>query len=219
MTDQPQLGVPKNPPLWTKPYASLASPDEDVPINKFCASSLLDYEVSCPRARILPKLTLLQGELVFVTSRECRDISEEDAKGAILGYTCGNDLSCRLYQMPDQMGMQFFYAKAFDKFAPIGPVLVNPSVIGNAEGVSMKTKVNGEVVQEVEILKDMIFKPERILSWASQGTTIPAGTAFMSGTPSGVGVFKEPRRFLGDYDVVDVEISKIGTLHNKIVFQ
>lgn len=71
--------------------------------------------------------------------------------------------------MPEQNGGQFFFAKAFDKFAPLGPTLISPEVFGDGKGFKLITKVNGKVVQEVEILKDMIFDPARILSFMSQG--------------------------------------------------
>lgn len=111
----------------------------------------------------------VQGEFVFVVARECRDITPTEAASYILGYTIGNDLSCRLFQMPEQNGGQFFFAKAFDKFAPLGPTLISPEVFGDGKGFKLITKVNGKVVQEVEILKDMIFDPARILSFMSQG--------------------------------------------------
>lgn len=186
-----------------------------------------------------------QGELVFVTSRECRDVSVAEAESYIMGYTIGNDLSCRLFQLPAQNAGQFFYAKAFDKFAPIGPVLVSPEVFHQASELKLVTKVDGEVMQSADIKKDMVFSPAQILSFMSQsechvafhlisshvvsekterlttgelGTTIPAFTAVMSGTPAGVGAFKSPKRFLNDGETVEIEISNIGVLRNKILF-
>ncbi|KAH8899819.1 hypothetical protein GQ53DRAFT_776636 [Thozetella sp. PMI_491] len=198
-----KLSVPQYPPLWTKPAASLAHPDEDIPVNDYCAKSLLDYE----------------GELVFVTSKDCRDVSPENAGDHILGYTVGNDLSCRLFQMPEKSGGQFFYAKAFDKFAPIGPTLISPELFGDGSSFSFVTKVNGQARQTAKFSEDMIFSPKKVLSHMSQGTTIPAGTAVMTGTPEGVGVFLKPRTFLQNGDVVEVEMAKVGTLKNKITFQ
>ncbi|PLB36083.1 fumarylacetoacetate hydrolase family protein [Aspergillus candidus] len=140
-------------------------------MSRFCASHLPDWE----------------GELVFVTSRDCRDITPEEASEFILGYTIGNDLSCRFFQLPEQSGGQFFYAKAFDKFAPIGPVLASPrTFLKQRLFASLVTRVNGEVKQDTVIEKDMIFPPERVLSWMSKSTTIPAYTAVMTGTPAGL---------------------------------
>lgn len=202
-TDRTQPGISEKPWLWTKPHTSLASHGEDIPINKFCADNLLDCT----------------AEAVFVTSRDCRDISEADAEEYILGYTCGNNLSSRLYQTPGNNGMQYLQAGAFVKSAPIGPILVHPKGVRGSRGLRMTTKINGQIVKDVEIMGDSAFSPERILSWASQGTTIPGGTAFMIGAPVSVQAAEDPRRTLNDGDVVDVEIDKIGRLRNKIVFQ
>ncbi|EWY79782.1 hypothetical protein FOYG_17072 [Fusarium oxysporum NRRL 32931] len=197
------LSIPSYPPLWTKPPASIAHPSEDIPINDFCAKSLLDYE----------------GELVFVTSKECRDVTPEDAKDYILGYTVGNDLSCRLFQLPKNSGGQFFFAKAFDEFALIGPTLISPEVFASSPSFTIITRVNGEIRQEADLRKDMIFRPEAVLSHMSQGTTIPAGTAVMTGTAAGVGAFQKSKKFLQDCDVVEVEMQKVGTLSNRMNFQ
>jgi 2-keto-4-pentenoate hydratase/2-oxohepta-3-ene-1,7-dioic acid hydratase in catechol pathway len=116
----------------------------------------------------MPNL-LFQGELVFITSRECRDLSPAEAESYILGYTAGNDLSCRLYQLAEQCGGQFFFAKAFDKFAPVGPTLISSEVFGKGEGIKLITRVNDEVVQESECMKDFIWTPAKVLSQMSQG--------------------------------------------------
>ncbi|KIY03347.1 uncharacterized protein Z520_00038 [Fonsecaea multimorphosa CBS 102226] len=197
-----KLNIPANPPLWTKPAAALAAPEEDIPMSRYCASNFPDWE----------------GELVFVTSKECRDVSPKEAESYILGYTIGNDLSCRVFQLPAQNGGQFFYAKAFDKFAPIGPVLVSPEIFQQSQEVKIVTKVNGEVMQDADVKKDMVFSPAQVLSFMSQSTTIPAFTAVMTGTPAGVGAFKAPRRFLSHADVVDIQITGIGVLRNRILF-
>ncbi|KAI8240835.1 hypothetical protein K4K57_007743 [Colletotrichum sp. SAR 10_99] len=198
-----RLDIPACPPLWTKPAAALASPGEEIPVNDFCAKSLLDYE----------------GELVFVTSKDAKNVSASEAKNYILGYTIGNDLSCRMYQLPRYSAGQFFFAKAFDKFAPIGPTLISPAVFRDGSAFDVVTRVNGDVRQTAEFSKDLIFSPEKILSHMSQGTTIPAGTAVMTGTPAGVGAFRQPKSFLQDGDVVEVEMKKVGVLRNKIKFE
>ncbi|KAI0909082.1 fumarylacetoacetate hydrolase family protein [Ustulina deusta] len=196
------LQVSESPPLWTKPAAALASPGQDIVMNKYCAASYPDYE----------------AELVFVTSRTCKDATESEAVDAILGYTAGNDLSCRLFQMPNQAGGQFFYAKAFDDFAPIGPTLVSRDAFPMSDA-RMLLKVNGEKRQQADLAGDMVFGPAKILSFMSQGTTIPAFTAVMTGTPAGVGVFMKPKQFLNHGDVVEVSVTGIGELKNKIVFE
>jgi 2-keto-4-pentenoate hydratase/2-oxohepta-3-ene-1,7-dioic acid hydratase in catechol pathway len=113
---------------------------------------------------------LLQGELVFVTSKAAKNITPKEAKSYILGYTIGNDLSCRFFQLPNSSGGQFFFAKAFDKFAPIGPVLVSPQHFDDGASTrKLITRVNGKIVQDTVIADDMIFEPALILSQMSQG--------------------------------------------------
>ncbi|KAI3317508.1 hypothetical protein HD806DRAFT_527024 [Xylariaceae sp. AK1471] len=197
------LQVSQSPPLWTKPAAALASPGQDILMNKYCASSYPDYE----------------AELVFVTAKTCKDLTENEAAEAILGYTLGNDLSCRLFQLPNEGGGQFFYAKAFDHFAPIGPALISKKAFSSLSSARMTLKVNGEKRQEANFEEDMVFSPAKILSFMSQGTTIPAFTAVMTGTPAGVGAFMKPKRFLDDGDVVEVSVPGIGELRNRIVFE
>lgn len=106
---------------------------------------------------------------MFVTSKECKDLSPKEAKDYILGYTVGLDLSCRMFQLPKNQGGQFYFAKAFDKFAPIGPSLISPAIFGNGASFTITTKVNGQVRQEAEFQTDMVFSPEQILSHMSQG--------------------------------------------------
>ncbi len=116
---------------------------------------------------------------MFVTSKECRDVSADEAESCILGYTIGNDLSCRVFQLPAQNGGQFFYAKAFDKFAPIGPVLVSPEVLTQGREWRLVTKINGEVMQDADIKKDMVFSAAQILSFMSQSECGSCHFAFL----------------------------------------
>ena len=109
---------------------------------------------------------------MFVTSKDAKNISVAEAKDYILGYTIGNDLSCRMYQLPRYSAGQYFFAKAFDKFAPIGPSLISPEIFGDGSSFNVVTRVNGEARQIAEFTKDMVFNPERILSHMSQGRWI-----------------------------------------------
>lgn len=109
---------------------------------------------------------MIQGELVIITSRTAKNVSISEASDYILGYTIGNDLTARLFQLPKNNAGQFTYAKAFDKFAALGPRLVSPQVF--AEHVKdIETKVNGKSFQKSPI--DLIFDPAAIVSFLSQG--------------------------------------------------
>ncbi|TVY70926.1 Uncharacterized protein Focb16_v000003 [Fusarium oxysporum f. sp. cubense] len=195
-----KLPVPLDPVMWYKPRRALAGPGE-VRIPPIAANGFLDYE----------------GELCIVLSRDARDVKVEEASDYILGYTIGNDLTARFYQDPKRGGGQFTRCKAYDGFAPLGPILTNAKTFRGVGDKKIITKVNGTVFQNS--LCDLIHSPETLVSFLSQGTTLPAGTVIMTGSPPGIGYFQNPKLNLKDGDIVEVEISNIGTLTNKIVFQ
>jgi transcription initiation factor TFIIH subunit 2 len=185
-----------------KPSDALTGPLDDVPIHAAC-QSMLDYE----------------GELTVVIGKDCKNVSAADFQDYILGYTVGNDVSARNYQLPVNVsGGQFGYAKSFDKFAPIGPCIASTKVIPDPQKLQYWTKVNGEKRQETGT-DDMIYSIGEIVEHLSRGMTLRAGTAIMTGTPSGVGLFMEPKGFLGDGDEVEVYVEGIGSIVNKMRFE
>lgn len=203
LTSPPQLRVPPYPVVFTKPADALAGPLDPVPIHPD-AQGMLDYE----------------GELTVVIGKDAKNVSEADALSHVLGYTVGNDVSARHFQLPDTSGGQFCYAKSFDKFAPIGPCVVNASLVADPQQLTLVTRVNGQVRQETET-SDMIFSVAKIISHLSRGTTLRKGTIMQTGTPSGVGLFMEPKGsgFLKNGDEVEVEISGLGSIRNRMVFE
>jgi len=194
------LKVPPYPVVFTKPQDALTGPFDNVSIHPD-AQSMLDYE----------------GELTVVIGKDAKNVSAANALNYVLGYTCGNDVSARNFQLPDTSGGQFCYAKSFDGFAPVGPYIISPQLIPDPQKLHYTTKVNGEVRQETET-SDMIWTVAQIIEHLSRGTTLRKGTVIMTGTPSGVGLFMEPKGFLKDGDVVEVAIDGIGALRNKMVF-
>lgn len=154
----------------------------------------------------------------MIIGKDCKNATENNALDFVLGYTAGNDVSSRYWQWPDKSGGQHGTAKGFDKFAPIGPIIVSPGAIGNPQALSLRTIVNGTSVRQDSNTDDLIFKLPRIIQHLSRGTTLRKGTVIMTGTPSGVAAFMNPQRFLEHGDVVEVEIEKIGRLKNKYVF-
>jgi hypothetical protein len=145
----------------------LTGPNEDIPIHP-SAQSLLDYE----------------GELVVVIGADAKNVSEEEALSYVLGYTIGNDISARNFQLPDVSGGQFCYAKSFDKFAPIGPAIITPKTIPDPQALRFTTTVNGEKRQDTST-DNMIWTVKQIIHHLSRGTTLKQGTIIMTGTPSG----------------------------------
>ncbi|RHZ58696.1 hypothetical protein CDV55_105167 [Aspergillus turcosus] len=193
------LKIPEFPMNFTKPPETLAGPLETIDVDP-SAQKQLDYE----------------GELVVVIGRDAKNVSAADALSCVAGYTTGNDLSARDWQLPITPGQQFCYGKSFDKFAPIGPAIVSPSVIPDPQKLHLVTKVNGKQVQETGT-DDMIFSVAQIIEHLTRGRTLKAGSLVMTGTPSGIGLFIEGG-LLKHGDVVEVTIDEIGSIYNKIAF-
>jgi 2-keto-4-pentenoate hydratase/2-oxohepta-3-ene-1,7-dioic acid hydratase in catechol pathway len=135
-----------------------------------------------------------------------------------LGYTVGNDVSSRFWQHPDKSGHQAGYAKGFDKFAPIGPIICSTSHIPDPKSLALVTSVNGHERQRTGV-DDLIFDIETVIRFASLGHTLERGTVIMTGTPSGVAASMKPPAWLQDGDVVEVKIEGIGKIKNKMAFE
>lgn len=119
-------------------------------------------------------------------------MSRENALDYVAAYTCGNDISSRKLQRdPEYAGRvpQWGFSKGFDTFAPLGPCLVNSSLIGDPKDLLLKTVVDGETRQE-EHISDLIFDCAYLISYLSSGTTLKKGTIIMTGTPGGELYFK-----------------------------
>jgi 2-keto-4-pentenoate hydratase/2-oxohepta-3-ene-1,7-dioic acid hydratase in catechol pathway len=160
-----------------------------------------------------------EGELTFVIARDTKNLPREgdfNLEDYILGYTAGNDLSARNFQLPEVSGGQFCYAKSFDGFAPIGPYIASPELVPDPQKLNYVTRVNG-VERQKTGTDDMIWTVKDIVRHLSQGTTLRAGTVVMTGTPSGVGYFR--KEFLKDGDLVEVEIEGLMTLKNVMKFE
>lgn len=210
------MAVPEYPTVFTKPPGSflyktsnyivlifptdaLAGPYDDIKVDPQCHN--LDYE----------------GELCVVIGKDCKNFNAEgDFTEYVLGYCAGNDVSARFWQMPAQSGNQHGYAKSFDNFGPIGPTIVSTSEIPSPDELELTTTVNGEVRQKTST-GDLLFTIPKILEHLSRGTTVRKGTIIMTGTPSGVAAFMKPPKWLQSGDVVQVEISRVGRITNKMV--
>ena len=155
-----------------------------------------------------------EGELVIIIGKAGKNISREQAKEHILGYTIGNDVSARALQF---RGSQWILGKSLDNFAPIGPVIVSPDEF-DFDNATITTTVNGEVRQQAK-LQQMLFKPYEIIEFVSQYITLQKGDIIFTGTPSGVVLGKNEERYgwLKSGDTVSISISGIGTLENKFI--
>ena len=133
----------------------------------------------------------------------------------VLGFVCANDVSARDWQK-EKGGGQFCRGKSFDTFCPVGPCLVTIDELPDPSNLTLRTYVNEEKMQEAST-SDMIFNVPTLISFLSGSTTLLPGTLILTGTPSGVGEARDPRRFLVPGDEVTVEIEGIGLLTNPVV--
>ena len=151
-----------------------------------------------------------EAELAVVIGTTARRVSVDEALDHVLGYTCLNDVSARDLQFGDG---QWTRGKSLDTFCPMGPVLVTAAEIGDPQSLSICCTVGAERVQEASTAH-MYFGVAEIISHCSEAFTLEPGDVIATGTPAGVGVFRDPPRFLADGDRVTVEIDRIGRLEN-----
>jgi 2-keto-4-pentenoate hydratase/2-oxohepta-3-ene-1,7-dioic acid hydratase in catechol pathway len=179
---------PAHPEIFYKPVSALQDPDGPIVIPRDAAG--VHYE----------------GELVAVIGKRTKSVTVEEAREAIFGVTCGNDVSVRAWQHGENKDLQWWRAKGSDTFAPLGPALATGLDYGN---LLLRTRLNGEVVQE-QTTADLIFDCAAIVSWVSNWVTLMPGDAIYTGTPGST-------RGLSPGDVVEVEIEGIGALRNPVV--
>ena len=179
--------VPKEPEIFYKPTTCLLAPGEAILIP--AGAKNVHYE----------------GELVIVMGTGGRNLTTEQAKAAIFGVTCGNDVSERDWQNGPQKDLQWWRAKGSDTFGPLGPMLVTGADYGKA---LLQTRLNGEVVQK-QFTSDLLFDCPTIVGFISKYVTLTPGDVIYTGTP---GATKK----MSAGDTVEVEIDGIGILRNSI---
>ncbi len=187
--------APPNPLLFAKAPAATIGPYDDIVYPPQVTQ--LDYE----------------AELAIIIGKRAKNLTPEQAWAVIAGYTVINDVSARDIQFSES---QWFRAKSFDTFAPMGPCWVTPDEIGDPQNLRIWCDVNGERRQD-STTANMIFKIPEIVSFISQVFTLRPGDIIATGTPAGVGVFRKPPRLLQVGDVVETGIENIGVMRNKVV--
>jgi 2-keto-4-pentenoate hydratase/2-oxohepta-3-ene-1,7-dioic acid hydratase in catechol pathway len=151
-----------------------------------------------------------EAELAFVIGSTARRVRAEDAYRYVAGYTCLNDVSARDLQFGDR---QWVRGKSLDTFCPMGPWLVTRDELPDPHALAIRCTVNAELLQDSST-GGLIFGVPELVAFLSRAFTLLPGDVVATGTPSGVGVFRKPPRFLKDEDVVAVEIEGIGRLEN-----
>ncbi|MEO2047622.1 MAG: fumarylacetoacetate hydrolase family protein [Pirellulales bacterium] len=188
------MAIPEEPIVFCKYPSAVTGPEQ--PIQLPSLSSENDYE----------------AELVAVIGRRAKNVPESQAMDYVAGYTVGNDVSARDWQLK-KPGGQWMLGKTFDTFAPIGPALVTKDEISDPENLAIKLRLNGETMQD-STTSELIFGIRYLVAYLSQVFTLEPGDLLFTGTPPGVGFARKPQVFLKPGDLCEVEIEGLGILRN-----
>jgi acylpyruvate hydrolase len=187
--------------------------ESDYPVlfTKFASTLTGPYdEIQVPPE---PEAVDFEGELTIVIGEPVRRATKENALDAVAGFTVANDVSMRDYQYKTHQWVQ---GKAWDATTPVGPELVTVDEAGDGSGLTLRTTLNGEVVQESST-DLMIFDVATLVVTISQFASLAPGDLILTGTPSGVGYRREPKLLLSDGDLLVTEVEGIGRLENRFV--
>jgi 2,4-didehydro-3-deoxy-L-rhamnonate hydrolase len=186
--------LPAEPLLFAKWPNALIGPGEPIVIPPLVTKC--DYE----------------AELGVVIGARVRGVSKENAFEAVRGYVCANDVSARDLQFSDG---QWTRGKSVDTFCPVGP-LVPVEDVPDPHDLRIRAIVSGEVLQD-STTANLIFGVDEVVSHVARTTTLEPGDLILTGTPAGVGVFRDPQRLLRPGDEVTIEIDRVGSLTNPVV--
>ncbi len=187
--------TPTSPLIFNKTPNTINGPFDPVLLPQ--SSGQIDWEV----------------ELALVVGKTGKRIHKADALSHIAGVTVLNDVSARQAQFADS---QWFRGKSFDTFAPMGPVLVTLDEIGDPHDLKLTATVNGQLMQEGHT-RDLIFDIPTLIANISEDITLLPGDIISTGTPSGVGIFRDPPVVLKEGDEVVCWVEKIGEIRNRFV--
>ncbi|MEW6259112.1 MAG: fumarylacetoacetate hydrolase family protein [Thermodesulfobacteriota bacterium] len=187
--------APARPLLFAKAPSALNGPSDPIVLPR--SSKDVDWEV----------------ELAVVIRKRCKRVSKADAMDVVAGFTIMNDVSARQAQFADS---QWFRGKSFDTFAPMGPFLVTLDEIEDIGNLRLETLVNGVTMQDGST-RDLIFDIPTLIENISEDITLLPGDIVSTGTPAGVGFFRNPPVVLQAGDVVECRISGLGALINPVV--
>ena len=188
------VALPERPILFAKWPNTLIGPGE--PIVVPAISQQVDYE----------------AELGVVIGQRVKGASADNALDAVAGYVCVNDVSARDLQFADG---QWVRGKSPDTFCPVGPRLVPASKIPDPQALGIRAVLNGETMQE-STTGNMVFGVAEIVAFVSQAITLEPGDLIATGTPAGVGAFRDPPVFMQPGDEITIEIDGVGALTNAV---
>ena len=185
--------LPKVPLVFAKFMSSLIGPMDKITWDRRITDSV-DFE----------------AELAVIMGKKVYNCPEDEAMETIFGYTCANDVSARDLQFSDG---QWVRSKSLDTFCPLGPWIVTAGDIPDPHSLSIKSLLNGQVMQDSNT-GAMIFKLPHLISFLSRNFTLMPGDIILTGTPDGVGAFRDPSVYMKEGDEVIIEIEKVGRLVN-----
>jgi len=188
------VDLPERPLLFAKWPNTLIGPGDPIVIPPL--TERVDYE----------------AELGVVIGSRARQVSVENALEAVAGYVCANDVSARDLQFGD---VQWTRGKSLDTFCPVGPALVPASDVPDPQALGIRAILNGEVMQD-STTANMVFGVAEIVAFVSQAITLEPGDLILTGTPAGVGVFRDPPVRLEPGDEITIEIDGVGSLSNPV---
>ncbi len=193
--EESQLDIPSVPVIFAKFSSSLIGPGAEIVI---------------PREETRPDY---EGELAVVIGQGVYRADADEARAAVGGIAAINDVSGRRAQLETPL-RQFTLGKSFDTFSPLGPCIAPADGVDLAD-IDLRTTVSGEVMQDANT-RDLIFSVVELIQYISAGATLEPGDVIATGTPSGVGDSRSPKRYLRQGDTVDIYIEGVGTLSNPV---
>jgi 2-keto-4-pentenoate hydratase/2-oxohepta-3-ene-1,7-dioic acid hydratase in catechol pathway len=187
--------LPEAPLLFAKWPNALIGPGEPIVIPPLVTKC--DYE----------------AELGVVIGARAKDVSAENALDVVAGYICVNDVSARNLQFADG---QWTRGKSPDTFCPVGPWLVPRNDVPDPQSLAIRAILNGEPVQE-STTANMVFGVAELIAYIAQTVTLEPGDLIATGTPAGVGAFRDPPVFMQPGDEITIEIERLGSLTNPVI--
>ena len=193
--ENPDAIMPTEPFFFSKLPSAVIGPGEAIRIPR--ESTLADYEV----------------EVAMVIGTKAYRVDEEHALDHVFGWTILHDVSARDIQFKD---VQITLGKNPDTFSPLGPEIVTADELGDPSTLRVSTTLNGTVMQDAGT-SEWLFPPARLLAFLSDLITLEAGDIVTTGSPAGVGCFRDPPVYLKPGDSVTVSVDRIGDLTNPVV--
>ena len=193
--EESQLDIPSVPVIFAKFGSSLVGHGAQIVI---------------PREETRPDY---EGEVAVVIGQGVYRADPDEARAAVGGIAAINDVSGRRAQLETPL-RQFTLGKSFDTFSPLGPCIASADGVDLGD-IDLRTTVSGEVMQDANT-RDLIFSVVELIEYISAGVTLEPGDVIATGTPSGVGDSRSPKRYLREGDTVEIYVEGVGTLSNPV---